>query len=100
MVRGRAGGGGQPFNLGEASVTRATVRLSSGKSGARLCAGSRRREGRSAPALLDALWQREPQRIETEILTPLRAAAEKADPPPRRDGGHPRQLLHMVRGDD
>ena len=27
MVRGRIGGGGAPFNLGEATVTRATVRL-------------------------------------------------------------------------
>src|ERR1700751_646405 len=27
MVRGRIGGGGDPFNLGEATVTRATLRL-------------------------------------------------------------------------
>ncbi|TIU26036.1 MAG: phosphonate C-P lyase system protein PhnG, partial [Mesorhizobium sp.] len=29
-VRGRIGGGGAPFNVGEATVTRATVRLASG----------------------------------------------------------------------
>ena len=34
MVRGRAGGSGTPFNLGEMTVTRCTVRLESGTAGA------------------------------------------------------------------
>lgn len=33
MLRGRIGGGGNAFNLGEATVTRATVRLESGEIG-------------------------------------------------------------------
>src|SRR5215468_10464984 len=33
MVRGRIGGDGAPFNLGEATVSRAAVRLSSGEVG-------------------------------------------------------------------
>lgn len=33
MLRGRIGGGGNAFNLGEATVTRATVRLGSGEIG-------------------------------------------------------------------
>lgn len=33
MVRGRIGGDGRPFNLGEGTVTRATVRLASGETG-------------------------------------------------------------------
>src|SRR6218665_2993346 len=33
MVRGRIGGGGAPFNLGEATVTRATMLLASGTAG-------------------------------------------------------------------
>jgi alpha-D-ribose 1-methylphosphonate 5-triphosphate synthase subunit PhnG len=33
MLRGRVGGDGAPFNLGEATVTRAAVRLSSGEVG-------------------------------------------------------------------
>lgn len=37
MVRGRIGGGGAPFNLGEASVTRASVRLGSGETGHAHC---------------------------------------------------------------
>ena len=39
MVRGRAGGGGNPFNLGEATVTRATVRLETGEVGHAYCLG-------------------------------------------------------------
>ena len=33
MVRGRAGGDGAPFNLGEATVSRAAVRLATGEVG-------------------------------------------------------------------
>ena len=33
MVRGRIGGGGAPFNFGEATVTRAAMRLSTGQVG-------------------------------------------------------------------
>ena len=33
MVRGRVGGDGAPFNLGEATVSRAAVRLSTGEVG-------------------------------------------------------------------
>ena len=33
MLRGRIAGSGSPFNIGEASVTRAAVRLASGETG-------------------------------------------------------------------
>ena len=33
MVKGRIGGGGAPFNLGEATVSRASIRLSDGRIG-------------------------------------------------------------------
>src|ERR1700676_5003636 len=39
MVRGRAGGSGSPFNLGEMTVTRCTVRLGSGVAGHAYIAG-------------------------------------------------------------
>ena len=39
MTRGRAGGGGAPFNLGEISVTRCTVRTESGLVGHAYVAG-------------------------------------------------------------
>ena len=100
MIRGRAGGGGAPFNLGEASVTRATVRLESGEIGHSYALG---RDGEKAvrAALLDALWQREPARIETAVLTPLREAAEAADARLREETAATRvNFFTMVRGDD
>ena len=43
MMRGRAGGGGAPFNLGEMTVTRCTVRTAGGQVGHAYVAG---RDGR------------------------------------------------------
>jgi alpha-D-ribose 1-methylphosphonate 5-triphosphate synthase subunit PhnG len=53
MVRGRMGGSGRAFNLGEMTVTRCTVRLADGRVGHAYLAG---RDGRRAElaALLDA----------------------------------------------
>ena len=45
MLRGRAGGDGAPFNLGEATVTRAVVELAGGERGYAPCSGPRRRAG-------------------------------------------------------
>src|SRR6478735_815743 len=78
MVRARAGGGGNPFNLGEATVTRATVRLETGEVGHSYCLG---RDGDKAvqAALFDALWQRDPASVEAQVLAPLRAEQAEAD---------------------
>ncbi|RAI03985.1 phosphonate C-P lyase system protein PhnG [Acuticoccus sediminis] len=56
MVRGRIGGGGAPFNAGEATVSRCVVRLASGEVGFGHVMG---RDGTRARqvALLDALAQ-------------------------------------------
>lgn len=100
MIRGRAGGGGAPFNLGEATVTRATVRLASGEVGHSYALG---RDGEKAvrAALLDALWQREPERIEAEVLAPLREAAVAADGKIRAETAATKvNFFTMVRGDD
>lgn len=76
MVRGRAGGTGAPFNLGEMSVTRASVRLSSGAVGHGHVQG-RSREAALTVALIDALAEDgRADEIEDAILSPLRAAAE------------------------
>jgi alpha-D-ribose 1-methylphosphonate 5-triphosphate synthase subunit PhnG len=56
MVRGRAGGCGSPFNLGEMTVTRCTVRLGSGIAGHAYVAGRHERRAELA-ALADALLQ-------------------------------------------
>jgi alpha-D-ribose 1-methylphosphonate 5-triphosphate synthase subunit PhnG len=75
MVRGRVGGDGAPFNLGEATVSRAAVRLSTGEIGFGYTLG---RDGEKARmiALCDALVQSEQfaELVETEVIAPLRAA--------------------------
>lgn len=79
MVRGRIGGDGAPFNLGEASVSRAAVRLSSGEVGFGYVLG---RDGEKARliALCDALIQSEAfrNRVEQKVVAPLREELEKA----------------------
>ena len=100
MVRARAGGGGNPFNLGEATVTRATVRLETGEVGHAYCLG---RDGNKAvqAALFDALWQRDPTPVETHVLAPLRAEAVGADKHRRDETAATRvDFFTMVRGDD
>jgi len=58
MLEGRAGGAGQRFNLGEATVTRCVVRLSDGRMGFSYALGRDGRKARLA-ALLDARLQDE-----------------------------------------
>jgi alpha-D-ribose 1-methylphosphonate 5-triphosphate synthase subunit PhnG len=74
MLRGRIGGDGAPFNLGEATVSRAAVRLASGEVGFGYTLG---RDGAKAQliALCDALIQSTEfsDAVETQVLTPLRA---------------------------
>ena len=56
MVKGRIGGGGAAFNLGETTVSRAPVRLASGTIGHGHVLGTDREKARLA-AIADALWQ-------------------------------------------
>jgi len=73
MVRGRIGGNGAPFNLGETTVTRCAVQLASGEIGFGYVLGRDSEKARLA-ALADALWQSAPHRdaLEQHLLTPLR----------------------------
>ncbi|MFN3524309.1 MAG: phosphonate C-P lyase system protein PhnG [Phenylobacterium sp.] len=56
LVRGRMGGGGDAFNLGEMTLTRAAVRLESGETGVSYVAGRDRRHAEIAAAV-DAMMQ-------------------------------------------
>jgi alpha-D-ribose 1-methylphosphonate 5-triphosphate synthase subunit PhnG len=83
MVRARAGGNGQRFNMGEMTVTRCVVALEEGGlMGVGYVAGRDRRRAELA-ALFDALAQ-QPQHaamVEAELLTPTQddaAAARQA----------------------
>src|SRR5437588_13103755 len=75
MVRGRIGGDGAPFNLGEATVSRAAVRLSTGEIGFGYTLGRDREKARLI-ALCDAMVQSAELAgaIETQVVAPLRAA--------------------------
>src|SRR5882757_1476459 len=73
MVRGRIGGDGAPFNLGEATVSRAAVRLSSGEVGFGYTLGRDRQKARMI-ALCDALVQSDEfaDAVESKVIAPLR----------------------------
>jgi alpha-D-ribose 1-methylphosphonate 5-triphosphate synthase subunit PhnG len=75
MVRGRIGGDGAPFNLGEATVSRAAVRLATGEVGFGYTLGRDRRKAKMI-ALCDALVQsdRHAAAVEAGVIAPLRAA--------------------------
>ena len=75
MVRGRVGGDGTPFNLGEATVSRAAVRLSTGEVGFGYTLGRDRRKAQMI-ALCDALMQSNEfaEAVESKVLAPLRTA--------------------------
>ena len=75
MVRGRVGGDGAPFNLGEATVSRAAVRLATGEVGFGYALGRNGDKARMI-ALCDALIQNadHADAIESKVLAPLRAA--------------------------
>ena len=82
MVRGRTGGGGAPFNLGEMTVTRCTVRTESGQVGHAYVAGRDARQAELA-AVLDAMLQ-DPLRdacLHANVIAPLAEAqqARRAD---------------------
>jgi alpha-D-ribose 1-methylphosphonate 5-triphosphate synthase subunit PhnG len=75
MVRGRIGGDGAPFNLGEATVSRAAVRLSSGDVGFGYTLGRDREKARMI-ALCDAMVQSDKfaAEVEAKVIAPLGAA--------------------------
>lgn len=79
MTRGRAGGGGAPFNLGEMTVTRCTVRSAGGRVGHAYVAGRDARRAELA-ACVDAALQ-DPALHETlrrEVVEPLGRAQQAA----------------------
>lgn len=101
MVRGRMGGTGGPFNLGEMTVTRCALRLADGTVGHAYVQG-RSKQDAEAAALVDALMQTDAaDLVQSDVLTPLeteemarratraqKAAATKVD------------FFTMVRGED
>ncbi len=79
MLRGRVGGTGNPFNLGEASMVRCAVRLGEGPLGVGYVLGRNKRQAELV-ALCDALLQ-DPEhhdRLHGLLVEPLAAAQAHA----------------------
>ena len=90
------GGGGSPFNLGEMSVTRCTVRTKCGRVGHAYMAGRDERQAELA-ALVDAVLQdpaRQPACCVT-VVEPLAAAQQvRREGDSGESGGHAGRVLH------
>ncbi len=102
MVRGRMGGTGSPFNLGEITVTRCVVRLETGETGSAYSLGRSKKKALHS-AVIDALWQRLETRalIENDIIAPLAAAQQTAKETVRQETAATKvDFFTMVRGDD
>lgn len=102
MVKGRIGGGGAPFNIGEATVSRASVRLCDGRIGHGYRLGTDRKAAELS-AVLDAMAQDETIHalLETRLLTPLEARlAAEAEQLEAETAATKVDFFTMVRGED
>jgi alpha-D-ribose 1-methylphosphonate 5-triphosphate synthase subunit PhnG len=102
MLRGRIGGDGQRFNVGEATVTRAAVRLDDGMLGYAYLLGRCPRKARLA-AIVDALGQREDARaaLDAVLVAPVTARREAAARERREETAATRvNFFTLVRGED
>lgn len=101
MVRGRMGGTGAPFNLGEMTVTRCALTLGSGEVGHAYVQGRDKAKARQA-ALVDALMQTgRAEALRAAILAPLAqemAAARTARA--AKAAATKVEFFTMVRGED
>lgn len=105
MVRGRAGGTGQPFNLGEMTITRCVVQLASHDSnpiaGFGYVAGRSHRHAELA-ALCDALLQHPDwySCVWSQVIEPLKQAAQAKQEQQQRQAEATRvNFFSMVRGE-
>ena len=100
MVRGRTGGVGQPFNLGEMTVTRCSVTLAGVVGHAHV--QGRDRDHATRAAVLDALLQGPmAEHLAAQVLTPL-TLAEQAKRQTRADKAAATKVefFTLVRGED
>lgn len=101
LVRGRMGGTGAPFNLGEMSVTRCVVRLADGSTGYSYRAGRDKRQAELA-ALADAHLQGAQQsRWLVELIEPLAAAQARRAAQKAAETATTRvEFFTLLRGED
>lgn len=101
MVRGRAGGTGAPFNLGEMSVTRCALRLSTGEVGHGYVQGRRKADAEAA-ALIDALMQTDrASHLQSSVLDVLAAEMDTEKAVRARKAAATKvNFFTMARGED
>lgn len=101
MVRGRAGGTGAPFNLGEMTVTRCALRTACDAVGHAYVQGRDKEHARRA-ALVDALMQTDrAEAVRAAILQPLQAEAARARADRAAKAAATKvDFFTMVRGED
>ena len=100
LVRGRMGGNGAPFNVGEMSVTRCVVRLADGRTGYSYLAGRDKVHAELA-ALADAHLQGVQQRHWlADMITPLAGAqAERRAQKEAETAATKVEFFTLVRGE-
>jgi len=101
MVQARTGGTGQPFNMGEMTVTRCVVRLTNGSTGHAYVAGRDQWHAELA-AVIDALMQVPERRDELRriVIDPLsKMQADARCRTARRTAATKVDFFTMVRGD-
>lgn len=101
MVRGRTGGTGSPFNLGEITVTRCALRLRCGTVGHAYVQGRDKTHAETA-ALIDALMQTDAApHIRAAVLDPLAQEAEhRRSARAAKAAATKVDFFTMVRGED
>jgi alpha-D-ribose 1-methylphosphonate 5-triphosphate synthase subunit PhnG len=99
MVRGRTGGAGNPFNLGEMTVTRCAIRLATGETGIGYVAGRDNAHAYVA-AVADAMLQSSVwhDQVRDGLIEPLRQIAdERRDAISRKAKATQVEFFTMVR---
>jgi alpha-D-ribose 1-methylphosphonate 5-triphosphate synthase subunit PhnG len=102
MLRGRAGGSGPRFNLGEMTVTRCSVEVESGATGHAYVAGRDLRHAELA-AVFDALLQdgRLRDTLERSVIAPFEEAQrESRHLAASRSAASKIEFFTLVRGED
>ena len=102
MLRGRIGGTGSAFNLGEATVTRCAVRTAKGHEGHAYVMGRNQAHAKLA-AVCDALLQDESQhaQVDAQVIQPLqKLMAEQRSLAARKAAATKVDFFTLVRGEN
>jgi alpha-D-ribose 1-methylphosphonate 5-triphosphate synthase subunit PhnG len=102
MIRARAGGDGSSFNLGEASITRCTLKTDTGHTGVAYVLGRDRRHAELAAAF-DALMQdpRTRKSVQEGIVAKIaRRLAAECDTRSRKSASTRVDFYTLVRGEN